>query len=98
MATNSKIEWTDHTLNLWWGCEKVHSGCKNCYAETFANRWPQSQGLWKKGDRLEIKSWEKNLAKYNAEAQNVPFFMKKIDKVQPIPDDLLIREFPKGLN
>lgn len=27
----------------------------------------------------------------------VPFFMKQIDKVQPIPDDLLIREFPKSL-
>ena len=24
----------------------------------------------------------------------VPFFMKQIDKVQPIPDDLLVREFP----
>jgi protein gp37 len=24
----------------------------------------------------------------------VPFFMKQIDKVQPIPEDLLIREFP----
>lgn len=25
---------------------------------------------------------------------SVPFFMKQIDKVQPIPDDLMIREFP----
>lgn len=28
-------------------------------------------------------------------AANVPFFMKQVDKVQPIPDDLMIREFPK---
>lgn len=27
--------------------------------------------------------------------QNVAFFMKQVDKVQPIPDDLMIREFPK---
>jgi protein gp37 len=33
---DSKIEWTDHTANLWWGCEEVHSGCDNCYARVFA--------------------------------------------------------------
>lgn len=39
MALNSKIEWCDHTLNLWWGCTKVHAGCDNCYAERESNRW-----------------------------------------------------------
>ena len=38
MATNSKIEWCDHTVNLWWGCAKVHTGCKNCYAERMSKR------------------------------------------------------------
>lgn len=33
MATNSKIEWTDHTFNPWSGCSKVHAGCTHCYAE-----------------------------------------------------------------
>jgi len=28
-------------------------------------------------------------------AAGVPFFMKQIDKIQPIPEDLMIREFPK---
>lgn len=28
---NSKIEWTDHTWNPWYGCQKVSPGCKNCY-------------------------------------------------------------------
>jgi len=36
---NSKIEWCDHTNNLWWGCEEVHRGCDNCYARVLANRW-----------------------------------------------------------
>jgi protein gp37 len=27
--------------------------------------------------------------------KNVPFFFKQIDKVQQIPKDLLIREFPR---
>lgn len=38
MATNSKIEWTHHTGNLWWGCTRVHAGCDNCYAETLTKR------------------------------------------------------------
>lgn len=38
MAKGSAIEWTHHTFNPWWGCTKVSSGCKHCYAETWARR------------------------------------------------------------
>ena len=38
MARNSKIEWTDHTFNPWWGCTKVSPACDHCYAETWAKR------------------------------------------------------------
>jgi protein gp37 len=34
-----RIEWTDATWNPVRGCTKVSPGCKNCYAETFAERW-----------------------------------------------------------
>lgn len=34
----SKIEWTEATWNPTTGCNKVSSGCKNCYAETMAFR------------------------------------------------------------
>jgi protein gp37 len=44
MGQNSKIEWTHHTRNLWWGCEEVHIGCENCYAKKMAGRF--SKGLW----------------------------------------------------
>lgn len=33
MGKNSAIEWTDHTMNPWRGCSKVHEGCAHCYAE-----------------------------------------------------------------
>ena len=33
---NTSIEWTDHTLNFWWGCTKVSPACTHCYAETVA--------------------------------------------------------------
>ncbi len=46
MAENSKIEWTDHTANLWWGCQKVHAGCDNCYAETLDNRYNHDAPHW----------------------------------------------------
>lgn len=38
MAKNSKIEWTHHTFNPWWGCTKISPGCDFCYAETWALR------------------------------------------------------------
>ncbi|MGY3366140.1 protein gp37 [Bradyrhizobium sp. GM2.4] len=34
MAQHSAIEWTDATVNFWWGCTKVGPGCDFCYAET----------------------------------------------------------------
>jgi protein gp37 len=38
MGKNSKIEWTHHTFNPWWGCVKVSEACKHCYAEAWAKR------------------------------------------------------------
>lgn len=38
MGENSKIEWTTHTFNPWWGCTKVSEACKHCYAEAWAKR------------------------------------------------------------
>lgn len=68
MAQNSKIEWTDHTVNLWWGCEKVHTGCKNCYAETLSHRW--NNDIWGKNKpRKRIKSAFNDLDKYQRKAE-----------------------------
>jgi len=68
MAKNSKIEWCDHTVNLWWGCTKVHAGCDNCYAETLSNRW--NNDLWGNDKpRKEIKSTFTDLAKYEESAR-----------------------------
>lgn len=36
MGKTTGIKWTDHTFNPWWGCTKVSTGCKHCYAEGFA--------------------------------------------------------------
>lgn len=44
MAQNSKIEWTEATWNPVRGCTKISPGCKNCYAETFAERFRGVKG------------------------------------------------------
>lgn len=60
MAQSSKIEWTDATWNPVTGCTKVSPGCKNCYAETMAERWrgipghPYEQGF-------DLRLWEERL-------------------------------------
>lgn len=53
--SNSKIEWTEITWNPTTGCNKVSSGCKNCYAEIFAKRL-QAMGnkKYKNGFELTI--------------------------------------------
>ena len=44
MGENSKIEWTTHTFNPWWGCITVSEACKHCYAEAWARR--VGQDVW----------------------------------------------------
>lgn len=38
MAETTGISWTDHTMNFWWGCQKIGPGCDRCYAETLDHR------------------------------------------------------------
>jgi len=68
MAENSKIEWTNHTANLWWGCTKVHTGCDNCYALTFAKR--VGNDIWgdDKPRRMIADVWKK-LSQFQKEAE-----------------------------
>lgn len=63
MARDSKIEWTHHTFNPWWGCERVSPACKNCYADTWAHRL--GLDLWRKGAprrTLSDSYWRQPLA------------------------------------
>lgn len=65
MAENSKIEWTKHTANLWWGCTEVHAGCDNCYARVFSHRYDGGNSLWgNDATRRVIRSVWGNLDKF----------------------------------
>lgn len=66
---DSKIEWTHHTANLWWGCSKVHAGCDNCYAESLSRRY--GNDIWGKNKpRKATKSVWGDFFKWQAEAQH----------------------------
>jgi protein gp37 len=39
MSDRTSIEWTDATVNFWWGCTKVGPGCDHCYAEALDRRF-----------------------------------------------------------
>ncbi|MBI2078277.1 MAG: phage Gp37/Gp68 family protein [Euryarchaeota archaeon] len=68
MSDQSHIEWTNATWNPVTGCTKVSQGCKNCYAERFAERWrgipghPYEQGF-------DLKLWPERL--------NIPLHWKE---------------------
>jgi len=69
MAKDSKIEWTHHTFNPWWGCRKVSPACLHCYAETWARRL--ALDLWgSKTERRFFKGeyWRQPL-KWNRDAE-----------------------------
>lgn len=66
MAETSKIEWTDATVNFWWGCTKVGPGCDHCYAETWSKR--TGPNIWGVGvPRRKIKGAVKLIHKLDNE-------------------------------
>ncbi|WP_226781823.1 DUF5131 family protein [Oceaniglobus trochenteri] len=69
MGQNSKIEWTTHTFNPWWGCTKVSEACKHCYAEAWAKR--VGQNVWgpKPERRLLSDNHWRQPFKWNRDAQ-----------------------------
>jgi protein gp37 len=65
---DSKIEWTRHTANLWWGCTAVHAGCDHCYAKSWAGRW--GNDVWGSDNpRKEVLSVWKDLARFQKQAK-----------------------------
>jgi protein gp37 len=86
---NSKIEWTDATLNVVTGCTKVSDGCDHCYAEKITERFHG------KGSFAEVKLHEDRL--------NAPLHWRKPRRVfvnsmsdlfhQDVPDEFIARAF-----
>lgn len=68
---NTPIQWTDHSLNFWWGCVKVSPGCEHCYAETLSNRYKRAvwgpaktTPRWRTtGPWRDVLAWDRQAAK-----------------------------------
>ena len=54
MGSETKIAWTDATVNFIIGCSKLSEGCRNCYAATFASNRMGKPELWR-GERQVTK-------------------------------------------
>lgn len=71
MGQESKIQWTDATVNFWTGCSKVSPGCKNCYMFSGQERWGKNPSIvvrtnpktfnaalsWKEPKKIFTCSW-----------------------------------------
>ncbi|RQS03215.1 phage Gp37/Gp68 family protein [Burkholderia sp. Bp9002] len=68
MGKDSRIEWTHHTFNPWWGCVKVSAACDHCYAETWAKRLGESVWGPETPRRFFSDSHWKEPLKWNREA------------------------------
>lgn len=87
MAETSAIEWTDATVNFWWGCTKVGPGCDHCYAETWSKRTGGDH--WGMGTpRRQIASAAATLAKLNRQDGKRVFIQSM--------SDLFDNEVPEG--
>ncbi len=66
---NSKIAWTHHTMNFWWGCNRVSEECRFCYIGPFM-RWTGNEPF--RGPRItgtiswkKPASWQRKAEKLN---------------------------------
>lgn len=94
MSDRSTIEWTDATWNPVTGCTKVSPGCKNCYAETFAERWrgipghPYEQGF-------DLRLWPERVALPLVWKERRMIFVNSMSDLfhKDVPDDFIRRVF-----
>ena len=68
MVDQTKIEWTDFTVNFWEGCQKVGPGCDHCYAEARDTRFTGGKHWGPGAPRRKVKGGIPKLQKINRDA------------------------------
>lgn len=69
MTQQTKIEWTDFTVNFWEGCQKVGPGCDHCYAEVRDARFTGGRHWGPRAPRRKVKGGIAKLRKINRDAE-----------------------------
>lgn len=90
----SKIEWTEKTWNPVTGCTKISAGCKNCYAETFAERWRGTKGHpYEQG--FDLKLWPERLQIPLRRKKPTMYFVNSMSDLfhEDIPDEFIAQVF-----
>lgn len=72
----TKIEWTDVTVNPFPGCRRVSPGCDNCYAERMAKRL-KAMGQTKYAACVDGNGWTGQVG-YNPFCMDVPGAVKRV--------------------
>jgi protein gp37 len=94
MGTTTNIEWTGHTWNPWYGCQKVSAGCDHCY---MMDQWAARAGIdgtliirakttWTKPFS---KAWQKPNYVFTCSLSD--FFIKEADPWRPEAWDIIRR-------
>lgn len=89
MGKNTRIEWADHSLNFWVGCNKISPGCDNCYAAAMMKRFGKdfskitrtSPNTWR-----ACKGWEPGFVFANSMSD---FFHPAGDLIRPDAWDVI---------
>lgn len=82
MGKDTRIEWTHHTFNPWWGCVRVSDACDHCYAETWAKRFGEDVWGAKSERRFFGDAHWKEPLKWDREAKESH---NKVSMAGPIP-------------
>lgn len=89
MAQSSNIEWTEHTWNPVTGCSKISAGCKNCYAETIANRF------WKNRKFTDVRWHDDRLQQPMKRRKPTTYFVNSMSDLfhEDVPFDFIDKVF-----
>lgn len=93
VGENSKIEWCEHSLNWWIGCESVSPGCLHCYARDWAKRYGWDFDVRKQTTlqtRMKVFKWNVNAPAFILEHQRRPrVFVNSLSDVfdNQVPQD-----------
>jgi len=90
----SKIEWTEQTWNPSAGCSKISQGCKNCYAETMANRL-QAMGVVGYENGFKFNTVPSRLNDPYKIKESTVFFVNSMSDIfhEDMPEEYLDRIF-----
>jgi protein gp37 len=94
MSSKHKIEWTEATWNPSSGCTKISAGCKNCYAESMANRL-KAIGTVGYENGFEFCTVPSRLNEPLKKKKSTVFFVNSMSDIfhEKMPDDYLDKIF-----